>query len=698
MPGVVSTRTAAPFDGSGPAKLARRGGTVTGDERATVAAEIAEEQRYLDVVHARLDAAEERAGGLVAEAIARGTLATEGGVREEDMRALFESGAFIDHALARRRVLDTEREGVVFGRLDLRDGEVRHVGRIGVRDETYDRLVVDWRAPAAEPYYRATPLDPQGVVRRRTITSSGPHVVGVDDDLLDPDHVPDGMRFVGDGALLSAMSRTRDERMHSIVATIQADQDAAIRAPARGTTLITGGPGTGKTVVALHRVAYLLYSDRRRFESGGVLVVGPSPTFVHYVDRVLPSLGEESVVLATPGDLVPYVTATARDTGAPARTKGSTDVLPLLRRAVETLAPMPDQPLRVVVAGVKVELPGREVAAIRDKAFAETVSYDDAVAATARGLVELLWERSPRRGTRAAFADAVRHARPFRNYLRRACPKPDPREVFAVLRRQQGWTGPLTVDDVALLDELVAMTGTPYRPALAEDDVVPEEDDEPAPPEPEPRTEFAHVVVDEAQELTPMQWRMLARRGPRASWTVVADAAQSALADRDAAYAAMDAVLPGPRHAFRLSTNYRNPREIFEFATRALGDALAGADIPIAARSTGREPEVRVVAALDAGVTTAVEDLLALVAGSVAVIAADVGRYAGLAGGRVRVMEPYECKGLEFDGVVVVAPETIAAQPTPAVGARTLYVVLTRATQQLVCVTTDATSAFGAPY
>jgi DNA helicase IV len=669
---------------------------VTDDDRTVLAEEIDEEQRYLDRVHARLDAAEERARSLVDEAIARGTLGTDAGVREDDMRALFESGAFIEHALRRTHVLDAEREGVVFGRLDLRDGEVRHVGRIGVRDEEYERLVVDWRAPAAEPYYRATPLDPQGVVRRRTITSSGGHVVGVDDDLLDPDHVPDGMRFVGDGALLSAMSRTRDDRMHSIVATIQADQDAAIRAPSRGTVLISGGPGTGKTVVALHRVAYLLYSDRRRFETGGVLVVGPSLTFVHYVDRVLPSLGEESVVLSSLGDLVPHVAATARDTGDVAALKGSAErALPLLRRAIERLAPMPGDPLRLTVAGTRMELARERVAAVRDEAFATRLSYDDAVAATARGLVDALWEQwrrdPPRWVTRAAFVDEVRHARPFRSYVRRACPKPDPREVFDVLRRQQGWRGPLTVDDVALLDELVAMTGTPYKLPADPDDVVPdfgeEEPEGEAPaPVPEPRTEFAHVVVDEAQELTPMQWRMLARRGPRASWTVVADVAQSALADRDAARAAMEAVLPAPRHAFRLSTNYRNPREIFAVAVAALNDPSA--DIPVAARSTGRDPESRVVDDLTAGVATAVEDLLALVAGSVAVIASDVAPYAGLADGRVRVMTPYECKGLEFDGVVVVSPERIAAEP--GVGPRALYVVLTRATQHLIGVTSGA--------
>jgi DNA helicase IV len=693
---------------------------MSGAAQETLAAEIAAEQAYLDRVNARLDAAEADAVELGREAVARKAVMDDGGgVREDHYRGLYESDVFMQHAVLRQAVLNAQREGLLFGRLDYATGETRYVGRLGVRDEAYDTLVLDWRAPAAEPYYRATPLDPKGVVRRRTITSSDRHVVAIDDDLLDADHVPPDMVFVGDGALLTAMSRTRDDRMGTIVATIQADQDAAIRAPATGTTLITGGPGTGKTVVALHRVAYLLFTDRRRFEAGGVLVVGPSAAFVRYIDRVLPSLGEESVVLKSLGSLVDGV-ATARTAyGLVAEVKASARMVTVLGRAVDRCAPPPAFPLKVAVRGKRLEVSLATAARLREEAYIAADDYESARQAGQRALLDALWEQA--RGgralqmTRAEFTDEVRHSRAFGRFVKAWWRPADPRQVLSRLRDRAffascaagvltdaevnafvaSW-GPgarVTVADVPVLDEVVALTGESL--AVAPPPPV-EGEEHPARREPQ---EFAHIVVDEAQELTPMQWRMLARRGRRATWTVVADQAQSALSDRDAARAAMAAALPGPRHEHRLSTNYRNPREIFDFAARALGDQAAEADLPYAARSGGRQPEVRTVAAaeVDAALEQAVRDLLAEVAGTVAVVVADEAAkeaFGGLAEAdpaRVRVVTALECKGLEYDGVAVAQPERIAALgATPAIGARLLYVVLTRATQHLVCVTTSA--------
>ncbi|HEV2890252.1 MAG TPA: UvrD-helicase domain-containing protein [Frankiaceae bacterium] len=663
--------------------------------------ELAVEQAYLDLVNARLDDAEEAARALGDEAIARGALYAEGGVREEDARALYESDVFMHASVVRTAVLRSEREGLLFGRLDLTDGVTRYVGRLGVRDERYDALVLDWRAPAAEPYYRATPLDPRGVVRRRTITSVGRIVTGLDDDLLDAEHVPDGMAFVGDGALLSAMSRTRDEHMGTIVATIQADQDAAIRAPATGTTLITGGPGTGKTVVALHRVAYLLFTDRRRFESGGVLVVGPSAAFVRYIDRVLPSLGEESVVLRSLGDMLNGFSTSRTEHGPATPLKGSLRLLPVLRRAIERSMEPVRMPLTMKASGRTVAVNPGALWRMRAEAFERAEDFDAARAAAERAAIDALFAQA-RQGSRAEFADAVRHSRTFGRFSRAWFRKPDPRWVWARLHERsflaecargvlsdaevdalsRAWSkgARVTVADVAVLDELVSLSGHFERHDPDEEDV----------PETATRrepTEFAHVVVDEAQELTPMQWRMLARRGPRASWTVVADRAQSALADRDEAFAAMDAVVAQPRQEFRLGTNYRNPAEIFEFASVALGPQRSDADLPVAARSTGRVPEVRRVSdeEFDAALAQAVRDVLASVAGTVALIG---GGDIEAINPRLRTLTPWECKGLEFDGVVVARPERIAVEPDPSVGARSLYVVLTRATQHLVCVTT----------
>ncbi len=248
------------------------------------AREVATEQDYVDTVYSQMEKAALSAQELAKEGLARGRIGNEGGLVERD--------AMVFQAARRMATLDAAHEGLVFGRLDM-GAQVsvvpRYIGRIGLRDDNYDVLLIDWRAPAAAVFYQATQADPQGVVRRRILRSKGVHVLGVEDDLLDPeDPAAETLPIVGEGALLAQLSRARDRSMHSIVATIQAEQDRAIRAPNKGVVSITGGPGTGKTVVALHRAAYLLYADRRRYETGGVLVVGPSGVFMRYIERVLP--------------------------------------------------------------------------------------------------------------------------------------------------------------------------------------------------------------------------------------------------------------------------------------------------------------------------------------------------------------------------------------------------------------------------
>ena len=240
--------------------------------------EIAREQDFVDRVYRQLEVSTKAAEALAEEGHGRGSLGHEGGLVERD--------AMVFQAAKRIATLNAAHEGLVFGRLDVEadlgagDGP-RYIGRIGLRDENRDSLLIDWRAPAAAVFYQATAAEPQGVVRRRVLRCSGQRVVAVEDDLLSPDSpAADDLPVVGEGALMAQLQRARDRSMHSIVATIQAEQDKAIRAPGKGVVLITGGPGTGKTVVALHRAAYLLYSDRRRYESGGVLVVGPSGVFM----------------------------------------------------------------------------------------------------------------------------------------------------------------------------------------------------------------------------------------------------------------------------------------------------------------------------------------------------------------------------------------------------------------------------------
>ena len=342
---------------------------------ALVADEIAVEQAHVDQVYAELVKAGTRAGLVEADGLARGRTDRVGTARDEELTGLFERDALVFHAARRRNALESQYEGLVFGRLDIDhppkpdvegdpEREVRYIGRLGVRDDDYEPLVIDWRAPAASPFYRATPVEPMGVLRRRVLRCKGSDVVGIEDDLMVAEAPPD-LVVVGDGALMAALTRSRGTRMRDIVATIQRHQDEAIRASARGITEITGGPGTGKTVVALHRAAYLLYSDRRRYESGGILVVGPSAAYTSYIERVLPSLGEETVTLRSLGDVVDAVSTERLDTPAAAAVKGSLRIRQVLSRAAHDAVPDGPEEFRAFVAGFAVRLPRQTLDQVR---------------------------------------------------------------------------------------------------------------------------------------------------------------------------------------------------------------------------------------------------------------------------------------------------------------------------------------------
>jgi len=334
------------------------------DVAADVAAEIAIEQAQVEKVYARV--AEVRA-----EAVAmreRGYELARGAAREaifEQAAMLHERDVLVQHNNRLLAALDAEHEGLVFGRLDFAEGpdgapagpggadleeaNPLYVGRLGIRDADFRSLVTDWRAPAAAAFYQATAQQPMGVLRRRVIRCSGEKVLHVDDDLLSTDPLPEHIRIVGEGALMAALGRARGDVMHDIVATIQREQDEVIRAPAAGVTELIGGPGTGKTAVALHRVAYLLYAERRRLGGAGVLVIGPSPVFMSYIARVLPTMGEDSAQLRALGEVLDGVTATRIDPAPLAAVKGSLRMLRVLRRAVR--AKPVDAPTRLRVPG-----------------------------------------------------------------------------------------------------------------------------------------------------------------------------------------------------------------------------------------------------------------------------------------------------------------------------------------------------------
>src|SRR6478609_2645526 len=397
-----------------------------------LAREIAVEQAHVDRVHEELEKAGVRADSIQAEGLARSHFGRQVEVGDAEGAALFERDALMFHAAKRRTALDTQYEGLVFGRLDIDhamlraaaadatangnalrppsgsdgapgDREVRYIGRLGVRDDNYEPLVIDWRAPAASAFYRATPAQPMGVLRRRVLRSRGATVIGIEDDLMVPEP-PDDLVVVGDGALMAALTRSRGERMRDIVATIQAHQDEAIRASARGITEITGGPGTGKTVVALHRAAYLLYSDRRRFESGGILVVGPSGAYTAYIERVLPSLGEDSVTLRAVGDVLDVVSTERLDAPAVARIKGSVRIRTLLGAAARGRVPEAPTEFRAIVAGRAVRLEARDLDRVRSQVLRQH-QRNAATAAAQAALGEAAWTSLGITGDRDAKAD-----------------------------------------------------------------------------------------------------------------------------------------------------------------------------------------------------------------------------------------------------------------------------------------------------
>lgn len=688
--------------------------------------EIAVEQRHVDRVYTQLARMRESMAQLEAGGYDIAGARVPGSLVDRD--------AMVFHAARRRHVLDAEHEGLVFGRLDLHElPRPRYVGRIGIREdgttadmkasdpaaEDLEPLVVDWRAPAAESFYRATAAHPLGVIRRRMIQSSGEKVTGIEDDLLDPDGAPPGMTVIGDGALLAALTRAKGTGMRDIVATIQQEQDVAIRAPGSGVTVVEGGPGTGKTAVALHRAAYLLYRDRARFAGGGVLIVGPSPVFVSYISAVLPSLGEESATLRSLGELVEGVRAVREEPAEVHAIKGSLRMRRVLRRAAEDAVPRQPDGLRMRFRGGWLELPGRQVERIR-RQIVRGQRRNEIRAKAFGAILDTLWEQASGRlpgWEQSRFDEELTENEDFRTFLKRWWPRLRPADVLSWLAdpRRLSWyaegtlsqaeqallassirVDDLSIDDVALLDEIDELIGRPpatrrktasgYRVlgvrSQAADRTRLDRAD---------YRDYAHVIVDESQDVTPMQWRLIGRRGQVASWTIVGDPAQTAwTGDQGEPVRAREAATGSrQRHEFALTTNYRNPAEIFEVAAREIRRIAPHLPLPKAVRSTGVAPVQVTVPEreLRATVAAAVTQLLDDVDGTVGVIAPDAAIRDEVAAwlpesARLQVVTGLAAKGMEYDGVLVVRPGRLRELS----GSRTLYVALSRATQRLTTV------------
>jgi len=670
---------------------------------------------------------------------------------------------------------------LVFGRLLLEepmDGtDHRYIGRVGLRDEDERSVLVDWRAQQAGAFYQATASEPMGVRARRHLTMSGRQVTRIDDEVFDEallDGEQSQEKVQGEGALLAALTAQRTGRMHDIVATIQAEQDRIIRSDLRGALVVQGGPGTGKTAVALHRAAYLLYANRQRLSASGVLVVGPSTAFLRYIEAVLPSLGETGVVMSTLGDLFPGVEATAEDAPEAAVLKGSAQMARLLSRAVKSRQKAPAEEQTIVVDNerltVSPDLVQRAIAKAQRTGKPHNVAR---VTFVKHALAELTDQLAAQlRATGSTIDDAdlkvlredLRTSYDVRVLLNTAWLPLTPQKLLQDLFARPAWLAeltprwseahraallrdrsePFTVSDVPLLDEAAELLGDfPGKPDPADRererqrkrdlenaraairnmgvqglvsaeqlaDGFAEQADRGTTAEraaADRSWTYGHVVVDEAQELSPMQWRVLLRRCPMKSFTIVGDIAQVASAAGATSW--RDALQPLFKDAWRLeelTVNYRTPAQITREAERIASDA--GLPItPTRAVREGEWPIRRVTAASeDAGALgDAVADAVSHDrgiddTGTVAVIAtaadlpavaeavaARFGEQAGRgAAGLTRpiaVLTGYEAKGLEFDAVVLADPDALAAE-SPR-GAASLYVAMTRPTQRLTLV------------
>ena len=707
--------------------------------------ELQSERSYVAGLHARLDSERARVKGRYRAALRGDIDAQDGGsvvARDAEVRALADE--------ARR--LDVADDGLCFGRLDSDADETLYIGRIGLFDDgnDYGTLLLDWRAPASRAFYVATAASPEGMRRRRQFDTRGRKVLDFTDEALGRPERPELSSRRGgpnDSALLAAVNAPRGDGMRDIVATIQAEQDEIIRLDHPGVLVIEGGPGTGKTVVALHRLAYLLYTRREGLERHGVLVVGPNPAFLDHISHVLPSLGESNVVFLTTGDVVPGLQVKAQDTEEATRLKGSLKMLDVLTAAVADRQQLPQDPLPIRLADVTVWINAETAQWAREEARAKGLPHNKARAEfidvvtwvlTERAIAKIGrgWltrdDRAAWEHVRAELLDELADHEGFSAALDELWPILTPEKLLAelftsperlsaagadeALLRTDGeaWTVP----DVPLLDELVDLLGADEsidkaaeqlrkeeaayaagvldlmvdREELMDDedrllaqDVIGAEDlaerfeqrdyrDLAERAAADRDWTYRHVVIDEAQELSEMDWRVLMRRCPSRSFTVVGDLAQRRSAAGATSWATMlNPYVPG-RWVYRsLSVNYRTPAEIMAVAAAVLAEFAPEAQPPESVRASGVRPWSRHVSEdeLPSAIERFVQDE-ALREGTSVVIGPP-----GVPG----AVSASETKGLEFDAVLVVEPERILADGDR--GAAELYVALTRATQRL---------------
>ena len=705
--------------------------------------DLADEQAYIDFAYDCLEesrSAAWRIRDLSGEGQMGGTF-----------QARFERNAFDEAVIKRLTDLDLGKAALVFGRIDrsaldddgrLVDGELEgfHIGRLAVADTNSEPVVVDWRAPVAEPFYRATGREPMGLARRRHFSVDGKKLLGIEDELFGGGHLgvghDDGLidegvserpgsGLRGYSTLIASLERGRTGTLGDIVATIQAEQDEIIRSPQAGVLVVQGGPGTGKTVVALHRAAYLLYTHRFPLEDQGVLVIGPNRVFLRYIEQVLPSLGEAGVEQVVLADLVPDVRFAARDhdSDSPlaARLKGDARMSDVIDRAVNERERALRHDLVVPFRSGYVRLQAHQTQQIVRQARRRFRRHN----AARRWVESEVWSAMAAswRGDDVTSRDVrleVRQYPEVREALERMWPVLAPAQLLhdlfgslALLRLAadgvlEEWEYKAlfrprhddvadvrwTPADAALLDDAREVLG----PKLGKGGKVDERD--------EIRT-FGHIVIDEVQDLTPMQLKMATRRSLSGSMTVVGDIAQATGPLAPNAWEDVLAHLPDrkPSRVVGLSVGYRIPAQIMELANRVMHVATPGLRAPESVRVGDVGPNIVRVDALGEGVVAEVAALReALPRASIAVVVPDgeadhIGDTldaAGFVHGRavttgldqpLTVVPVSLVKGLELDAVIVVEPARIVADQEH--GLRALYVALTRSTQRLSIVHTS---------
>lgn len=733
--------------------------------------ELDREREYVARLYGRLDAlrleAAQRLAGVRAQSV--------GG--NHQMRSERDAFARLhEDRLLQLRDVDSR---LVFGRLQVEpDGEepaLRYIGRLGLRDDNQRTLLLDWRAPGASAFYQATAANPLGVAARRHLIMRDRDVIRIDDEIFDADLLTESggnPEVQGEGALLAALTSERTGRMHDIVATIQAEQDRIIRAEFRGALVVQGGPGTGKTAVALHRAAYLLYTNRARLGSAGVLIVGPSSAFMNYIESVLPSLGETGVVMQSLGELFPGVSATEDDTPEVAALKGSAEMADLIARAIASRQRVPAKPQTVSVNGDQLTIAPSTIARAMARAQTSRKPHNEArvvfVNHALDSLVDQLANQLRRNGNAIddtdvrALREDLRTSYEVRVVLNTAWLPLTPEKLIQDLYARPQWLSelthrwtpmrralllrpreaPFTVSDVPLLDEAAELLGelaAPADPGQREreaqhardldnateairnagaegivdagllvdtfaEQVTQETTAERARSD---RTwTFGHVVVDEAQELSPMQWRLLVRRSPMRSFTIVGDIAQASSLEAPSSWdAALDPFFAGRWQVEELTVNYRTPAHIVlegERVAREHGlsltstrsvregdwpiqeDLVAHADQLPAAVVDAVRRDKSVSEAGTLAVITPADSHAAVLSQLVDAFGGDVGTGARGLDRPIAVLSAHDVKGLEFDSVVVADPDGLLAESRR--GAAALYVAMTRPTQRLTMV------------